>query len=330
MMAHMTEKTSDKILQYIHKRGQASGKELADHLASITDRGIRKQLKTLLEQGKLRKVGTPPRVYYFLANKTAHVVAPHITPKVERFIDERYIFISPTGDFVRGWKGFQLWCQKTKQEPAKTAKEYVSTQMRYDKFREDGLIDGTHKLKQTFDKVFLDRLFYLDFYSIERFGKTKRGQMLLYANQSQDRRLIRGVVDEVRPMIEKVIKKNAIDGVAFIPPTVKREVQFMKELEKQLRLPVRSLKVQKIKTAVVVPQKTLTKLVDRIENARQTMVVEDKGKYKNILLIDDAVGSGATLNETAGQIRRLGLVSGKIVGVSITGSFKGFDVISEV
>jgi hypothetical protein len=257
-------------------------------------------------------------------------MAPSIIPEIAHFIDERYVFITPSGDFVPGWKGFQLWCARTNQDPVKTAKEYVKTQKQYDKFRKGGVIDSTQKLKQSFEEMHLDKLLYLDFYSIERFGKTKLGQMLLYAKQSQDRTLIRMVVDKVRPLIEDIVKKNSIDGVAFIPPTVKREVQFMKELERQLHLPVRILKIGKVKTEVVVPQKTLTKLADRIENARGTIVVGDKGRYKNIMLIDDAVGSGATLNETAGQVRRLGLCSGKIIGVSITGSFKGFDIISEV
>jgi predicted amidophosphoribosyltransferase len=54
------------------------------------------------------------------------------------------------------------------------------------------------------------------------------------------------------------------------------------------------------------------------------------GQYNNILLIDDAVGSGATLNETARQIKNRNLCTGHIVGLAITGSFRGFDVISEV
>jgi hypothetical protein len=41
------------------------------------------------------------------------------------------------------------------------------------------------------------------------------------------------------------------------------------------------------------------------------------------------VGSGATLNETATQIKQKGIAK-KVIGLSITGSFKGFDVISEV
>ena len=52
--------------------------------------------------------------------------------------------------------------------------------------------------------------------------------------------------------------------------------------------------------------------------------------FKNILLLDDAVGSGATLNEVAKKIRERKICQGKIIGLAITGSFKGFDVISEL
>jgi predicted amidophosphoribosyltransferase len=141
---------------------------------------------------------------------------------------------------------------------------------------------------------------------------------------------MRKLVEEIRPKIMTLIEKYSIDGVLYIPPTVKREVQLMKELEKQLKLPVRMLAVTKVKTPVAVAQKTLSRLEDRIENARKTIIVEDTGNYENILLIDDAVGSGSTLNETAAQIRRKGLCRGKIIGLAIAGSFKGFDVISEV
>jgi predicted amidophosphoribosyltransferase len=79
-----------------------------------------------------------------------------------------------------------------------------------------------------------------------------------------------------------------------------------------------------------VPQKTLNKIEDRIINARETIVVEGNDSYNNILLIDDAVGSGSTLNEIAKKIRQRGQCGGKIIGLTITGSFKGFEVISEV
>lgn len=60
------------------------------------------------------------------------------------------------------------------------------------------------------------------------------------------------------------------------------------------------------------------------------MIVTEQTCFKNILLIDDAIGSGATLNEIASQIKKKKLCSGQLICLAITGSFKGFEVISEV
>ncbi len=323
-------KTSQKIIDYIAKNRQASGKQLSDYLYEITPRAIRKQLKNLLEKGYLKKIGRPPKVYYLLATREKITQAINLDHKLLHIINERYLFISPTGEIRNGLEGFIAWCKKTKQDPIKTAHEYIATLKKFDHLKKKNLIDGMPKMKRSFKHVFLDKLFYLDFYSIERFGKTKLGQMLLYAKQSQNTTLIRELIREIRPKIHMIITQYSINGVLFIPPTVKRDVQFMKVLEEQLQLPARVLSVTKVKTEIIVPQKTLSKLEDRIENAKKTIIVDETRKYKNILLIDDAVGSGATLNETAKQIKNKKLVSGNIIGLAITGSFKGFDVISEV
>jgi hypothetical protein len=326
----MALSTTQKILIYIEKNRQASGKELVDHLDGIGARAVRKQLKNLLEKKILQKIGHPPKVYYMLPHKVFPESVDTVDTITRNFIDRRYMFISPTGDLLSGWEGFVSWCNKTHQDIEQTAKAYIATIHKYDRFRKGDLIDGMPKMKKTFVEVFLDKLFYLDFYSIERFGKTKLGQMLLYAKQSQNKTLIRRLIEEIIPRIAVTVKQYAIDGIVFIPPTVKREVQFMKELEKRAHFALRLLSVTKIKTDIIIPQKTLMRLEDRVENARSTIIIEDTGRYNNILLVDDAVGSGATLNETAKQIKKRGLCSGEIIGLAITGSFKGFDIISEV
>lgn len=322
--------TAQKIIEYITENRQASGREVADYLNSITLRAVRKQLKNLLDAGVVRKIGRPPKVYYLIDTKKNREHSHEPGPALKAVINKRYYYISPSGIALSGWTGFEEWCKKTKQDPVKAAHEYVSTLAKYDKFRKNNLIDGMQKMESTFREVFLDKLFYLDFYSIERFGKTKLGQLLLYAKQSQDKKLIRQLIQEISPRINSVVKKYDISGILYIPPTVKREVQFMKELERELELAVRNISVAKIKTEIIIPQKTLSKLEDRIENAKNTIVIDDQRIYKNVLLIDDAVGSGATLNETARQLKAKKLVRGTIIGLAITGSFKGFDVISEV
>ena len=324
----MITNTRWKILEYIEIHHQVRVYDLA-RMLDITRASVHRQLKKLIDEGELEKIGKPPKVYYVLASKK--IIKPALADSaLLRTINTRYLYISPTGEAKEGWEGFLAWCEKTKQDPIKTANEYLSTLNKFDKFKKNDLINGMPKMKNTFKDVFLDKLYYLDFYSIERFGKTKLGQMLLYAKQSQNTNLINQLIIQIRPEIIKIIEENMIGGILFVPPTVKREIQFMKELEKQLALPIRTLSVTKIKTEIIIPQKTLSKLEDRIENAKRTIIVDDKRKYKNVLLIDDAVGSGATMNETAKQIKNINLVSGKILGLAITGSFKGFDVISEV
>ncbi len=326
----MIEKTEEKIIKYIKDKDQVSGKELFDHF-ELSDRAIRKQLKKLFENGVLIKSGRPPKVFYSIKDKHKDYESKlQIESIDEKIINENFLIITPKGEEKEGLKGFEYWCNKFNLPIQKTANEYIETLKKYSKYKRGGLIDGTSKFKNTFEKIYLDQILYLDFYSIERFGKTKLGQFLLYAKQSQNKEYIKKLIAFIKPNIEKVIKKNKVNVIGIIPPTVKREIQIMRELERAIQTDHKLISITKIKTPIIVPQKTLSKLPDRIENAKSTIVVNETGVFKNILLIDDAVGSGATLNETAKKIRERKICKGKIIGLAIVGSFKGFDVISEV
>jgi hypoxanthine-guanine phosphoribosyltransferase len=321
-------KTSKNILDFITTNKQATGQELAEHLG-ITDRAVRKQLFSLLKNNSLIKKGHPPVVYYQINDKQTPIIE-NLPIKIFQIIEKNYLFITPSGKKLNGVNGFFAWCQKQNLSFKKTANEYVDMVKKFSKYKKNGLIDGMSKIKSTYKNVFLDNLYYLDFYSIDRFGKTKLGQLLLYAKQSQQESLITDLIDDIAPDIKKLIEEKNITSVGFIPPTVKRQVQFMTVLQKKLKLKTRIINIKKIKADVAVPQKSLSKLSDRIENASHSIVVSDNSQHGNILLIDDAVGSGSTLNETARQIREKGICDDKIIGLAITGSFKGFDVISEV
>jgi predicted amidophosphoribosyltransferase len=103
----------------------------------------------------------------------------------------------------------------------------------------------------------------------------------------------------------------------------------MTELQRLLNLSLPIIKITKIKTPIIVPQKTLSKLEERVKNAYNSIVVEEQNVYNNILLIDDAVGSGATINETAKQINQKSLCRNNLIGLGVTGSYSGFDIIHE-
>lgn len=327
----MITNTSAKIIEYVRDFPRSTAKDLIDHLG-ISRQALYKHLSKLVDSSQITKIGTPPKVYYSLFVQKASLKdhSSIIDSKSVQIIEKEYLYITPQGDKLEGVEGFRAWCDRTGQNPTKTALEYVQTLSKYRRYAKRGLINGLPKFESTFPKVHLDKILYLDFYSIERFGKTKLGQLLLYAKQSQDRRLIKELIENIRPKINDLIVDYQITSLGFIPPTVKREVQFMKELETHLQSKISSIDISKVRTPVIIPQKTLPKLEDRITNAHNTIVVTDTGYHDNTLLIDDAVGSGATLNETAKQIRQKGICKGKIIGLAITGSYKGFDVISEV
>jgi biotin operon repressor len=320
----------NKIEDYIKARGQVTVNDLVDYLG-VSRQAVHRQVKKLTQEGTLQKVGRPPKVFYLLAQENKQLQSVDIDLDLKRLIDDNFLVITPAGERQGGWPGFVYWCDRQKLPLQKTAREYGKTVQKYSAYKDksNGLIDGGYKLKHTFPEVFADKVFYVDFYSIERFGKTKLGQLLLYAKQSQNKNLIKELVKCVKPAIISLLRRHKVDAVGYIPPTVKREVQLMRELERQLNLPLPTINLVKLKTPVVVPQKTLNKLEDRVENARGTIMVDDTKKYQTILLIDDALGSGATLNETAQKIKRQKLAT-TIIGLAITGSFSGFEVISEV
>jgi hypothetical protein len=321
--------TRANIFLFIELNHRVSPKELVEHL-KISPQALYRHIKKLLIENKIEKIGSSPKVYYQIAKINTKAIQCEQVDEVSlKFINSNFYTVTPLGIEKEGIEGFKYWCEKRNYPLQKTANEYLVTLGKYEEYKQNSVIDGMVKIKNTFDKVWMDKILYIDFYAIERFGKTKLGYMLLYAKQSQSQDYINRLIDLISDPIKNIIETYDIDGIAFAPPTVKREVQLMKILEKNLEYGLRKVSIEKLKTPIIVPQKTLSKLEDRIENAKNTMLVTENRIFKNILLIDDAVGSGATLNEISAQIKKKNICN-SLICLAITGSFNGFDVISEV
>lgn len=328
-LSAMQTDTSKKIIAYLSQNKAATAKVLIDYL-ELSPQAVFRQLKTLINNRQITKSGLPPRVFYSIKTASPLIRESIASARLKKIIDENYLLITSGGDILRGLEGFGYWCQKNSLTLAKTAAEYAATLKKYQAFRKGGLIDGMSKMRATFPQVFVDEMYYLDFYSLERFGKTKLGALLLYAKQSQNRQLMKELYEIIKNNVRKLIKNKKIDAVGFIPPTVSRKLQFQKEMERMLALSLPRINIIKARGQIVVPQKTLSRLADRVENVASTIFIGGSAACRNVLLIDDAVGSGATFNETAKKIKEKGLCSGRIIGLAITGSFKGFDVLSEI
>lgn len=322
----------NNIISLLSFHGELSAKDLA-HKTNLSRQFIHRLLKNLLLDGKIIKLGKAPLTFYKLIQHNPQLVSDFNVPYPQlEFLKNNFILISENGIMLEGIEAFSLWCKKQNLPLEKTIKEYIETRKKYlQHYNSKHFIDGTEKLKNTkaFSKIHLDKLLYLDFYAIERFGKTRLGTLMHFAKQGQNKKLMAQIITQANEKILNLILKNKIDAVLFVPPTIKRDLQIMTYLKKNLGIPCFDIGIKKVNGEIAIPQKALSKIEDRISNAQMSFVVTEKLAFKKILIIDDAVGSGATINEIAGKLRHKKTAK-TIWGLAITGSYKGFDVISEL
>src|SRR3989344_2194255 len=326
----MITDTRIRIMGYIKTNGQAKVKDLAGHLG-LGNVAIHRQLKKLVEAGQLAKVGTPPKVFYVLANRTA--ANPDLPANA--LLDNYFAYVDPTGHLTSGLAGFRIWLKSVSKVDQEESLLRRYTQDRTDAnsfFNSAGLVNATANINNIFkDDMNLDKVFYLDFYSLPTFGKTRLGTSVLYAKQAENQDMIYKLADEAKPKLMQLIQEYNIDAVGFLPHSILRKVQFLKEFANRLNLLLPKVELTKAYQGEIrVAQKTLGRLEERIQNARETIFVNSaKVHYRRVLLIDDAVGSAATLNETAKKLKNIGIAQ-EVYGFALVGSLKGFEVIREV
>lgn len=318
------------ILQLVSDFGSMRSSEIIIR-TGLSGKTVYKHLTRLVEQGLLKKLGTTPRVYYSVVSESQEDRVMDTFNKDDLIIEHNYVYVSPSGEIFRGINGFVLWCKKNNFNFDIEKPKIVKKLTEIHKSKSNGLISAKKNILSSKGNLAMDEIFFSDFYSIDYFGKTKLGQLVYLAKSSQSRELIAEIAVLIKPAIENLIKTHSIKHICFIPPTIDRKLQFLDELRRKLMIDLPEIKAAKLPNKIRVPQKTLRKLEDRIINASTTITVSPTQKITgNVLIIDDATGSGSTLNETAKKIRKIADFPIKVIGYSVVGSYKGFDVISEV
>lgn len=324
-------KTEQKLLNIISKNGATSIDALVAQM-EVSRQYVHIIVKKLVEKGQLIKMGTAPHVFYSINIVSTPIVKNVIPYEKERFLNEHLLIVDALGNKLQGLNAMQYWCGNQKLPIEKTIDEFIATREKYLSFYNDEhLIEGLKKLENTtgIGELGIDELYYLDFYAIERFGKTHLGCLMHYAKQGQNKKLMKSITGEIKNRIDNFIIQHQIDALVYVPPTIKRNLQIMDYFEKELKLDLPKISVKKVSNEIVIPQKALAKLFERVANAKNTFVVPDQKKYNKVLIIDDAIGSGATINEIALKLKSKKIAK-YIIGMAVTGSYKGFEVISEI
>jgi hypothetical protein len=322
-----------QVVNYIKEHFEASPNDLAGSIIASRQM-LHRVLNKLVEEQMLEKIGRPPKVFYRIRERKEKpgMGADAISAEQANFLNTHFNLFTETGNELDGLVAFEKWCDRQKLPLQKTINEYINTREKYlSYFGDNELIDGTEKLKNTkgFNRICIDKMYYGDFYAIERFGKTKIGNLIHFAKQGQNKMLMEKISILLKEKILKLIQNEGIEAVGYIPPTIKRDVQLMNFLKRSFNFSLPDITIKKVSGVIPIPQKALAKLEDRISNAKASIVVDDKRSFKKILLIDDAVGSGATINETACKMK-FKKTAEIVFGFAVVGSFKGFDVIQEV
>jgi len=315
------------ILDIIKKFGPLRPSEIVK-ISKISIKNVYKHLSRLLDEDLVKKTGATPRVFYSI--KIEENEEMEIKNLNDYLIEQNYVYISPDGEIARGINGFNIWCKKNGLNFIKEKDSFQKKLKELQKKKKNGLFSAKNKILSGSKNLYLDDIYFSDFYTIDHFGKTKLGQLVYIGKTSQDKDIVKEIVKNIRPVIKELINKKNIKQVGFIPPTIDRKIQFMDILKKELQINLKEVQIDKITEKIKIPQKTLRKLEDRIINAKNSIVVNPTQIFDgNILIIDDATGSGATLNETAKKIKNINK-NIKVFGYSIVGSYKNFDIINEI
>ncbi len=332
----MNTDTRKRILEIATTTGGVRPHELV-RLLKISPVAIHKHLKELVKSGLLEKRGKPPSVIYVASTASTPPAISTIPAEHKEEIERHFCYFTPSGEELDGVSGFIAFLERTgqAQDPTARALEYIEILHTAERFKDPaGLVDGTRKVSDTFEQCFISKLYYSDFYSLPKYGKTRLGQFLLHGKSGQNLKLIQTIAALTKAHVQDIITTNSIEAIAFAPHSIPRKIPFLKEYRKLLNLSLPDITLTKAFSGdVPIAQKSLSKLAERIENARQTIFVKDSSfPYSRVLVIDDALGSGATLNEIARKLKSAGrgTEACEIFGYAIVGSYKGFEVIKEV
>jgi DNA-binding HxlR family transcriptional regulator len=326
----MKTETRTIIIAYIKSKGMAGPSEIASY-CKISNQALHAQLRKLVSEGVLRRLGSPPKTLY--APMETKRDLPKLGPDLEALIEAEFSFLSPTGELESGVAAFQEWVRAKKLERDFETLAGAYKKVWHSVYGSDKAtpLDTTNRLSGIHSELALDAAYISDFYALPQFGKTPLGNLVHVVKTAYQQVYMDRIVQVIKQDLNSLMIKLKVDTVLFYPHSIPRKKQLMPSLKKALGLGFAEIYVRKVFYGdIPVAQKSLPKIQDRILNAQKTIFIEDFSiTPHNVLVLDDAIGSGATLNELAKILKgKYGIK--RCYAYALVGSYKGFDVISAV
>ncbi len=160
----MKTNTKNEILAYIKSNFPVWVSQISKDFW-LSTQIIHRHLKNLLDTEFIIKVWTSPKVYYFPNNKEVDIEY-NISQEKKKIINNNFVLFNPDWQVDYWVEWFYKWCKNRNINFDSEIDIYIKTLEKYSKFKKNGLIDWIEKMKNTFSSVFLDEVYYLDFYSM--------------------------------------------------------------------------------------------------------------------------------------------------------------------
>ena len=307
---------------------------------SISRPTANKYLKELLQNWEISKIWSGAHSTYLIpqvdkeGGKT-DFLSIHKNPfpyEEAKLLDEKFFKYDSDGRILKWVEGFLLRCKKRDLNPKDKISAFDAINQQINHYRTQcGLLNVTNQFKIKHQYSALDELFYADAYTRAEFGRGALSEQMFVAKQHQDKQQLKNLISLFYRNLECLLTTFDIDAIALTPPSISRKVQILDLVDQLLdpsipRIPLIKYSPSKI----LIPQKSLKRPEDRIQNAKNTIFIREEDiHYNTVLLIDDFVGSGATLNETAIKLKTAWVK--KIIGFAFFGNLDlKYEVINEM
>lgn len=310
---------------------------------------IHKYLKELVSQNILEKVwkgahtkykkvnfegNTDKKIVWQWENISKNEKNIFLNYKERKILEENFYKFSPIWEIFKWFSGMRSWCEERKLDLEKSVKRFLEVSYLLEQnFDDCGLIDATKIFSRNMEKNIFQKIFYADQYNYLEFGRWKLAEIAFYAKTTQNKDLIKQTFEILLPKLECLLQKEKFDAIWVIPWSIERKNQILWMLKKELKvfdLPFINI-IKYYKNNIAISQKSLKTREQRLQNAKNTIFIYDQNiwKYKKVLLIDDFVGSWATLSETALKLKNMWV--SEIFGFSFVWNIDlSYEVINEI
>lgn len=347
-----------KILEFLKINPWSSSTQISKYIG-YTRVAIYYHLKELLSQDSIYKKWNKNATRYFKNTSSINTYkTPEFYENIKWDLVEQYHGLedlniaSLSGELISDLWGDGVWTYWLKAFEKKIQRENNNILPDEDVLKErftDFLIayidENSKRLKNNFFSgilslksvlarydmpVAINQLYFTQVATLKSFpsvGRLRCSDEIYWWKQLQNKPLLTSWISLWLDTIVSFCKRTQIQHAIFTPPTITRQYQFPNILRAMLR--ERSIFFEEIKVVKRVspeitfkPQKE-TKWMDRIVNARKSIIVPDMWEYisiPEILIFDDSFSTGATMNAIAEQLRQQ-WYTWKITAITLSWNF---------